>query len=266
MVARLHHERIGSAPRALLVTHGILGSGGNWRGIARKLVARRPDWAVVLVDLRQHGRSEPGEPPHTLDAAARDLRALLDELPDIVAVAGHSFGGKTVLAMRAIAPARLLATWVMDASPGTRDGPSDPSVARVLASLDRLPKVWAKRDDFIAAIGADGHELALAQWLAMNLVSGEGGLVLRLDLVAIRAMVADYAARDLWSVLLDPDLPGEVDVVIAERSATIGERDRERLAQAPPHVHVMRIAAGHWLHIDAPEAVVDLLATKLPGL
>jgi len=142
MVARLHHERIGSAPRALLVTHGILGTGANWRSIARKLVAARPDWAVELVDLRQHGRSEPGEPPHTLAAAAGDVRALLDELPDIVAVAGHSFGGKTMLAMRAIAPARLLATWIFDASPSTRDGVSDPTVARVLSLMERLPRVW----------------------------------------------------------------------------------------------------------------------------
>jgi esterase len=258
----LHHERIGGAARVLLMTHGILGSGTNWRGIAKKLVAARPDWAVELVDLRQHGRSEPGEPPHTVDAAAHDLRALLDELPEIVAVCGHSFGGKTVLAMRALAPARLLQTWVLDASPSSRDGASDPSVARVLASLEKLPKHWAKREDFVTALGGEGHALALAQWLAMNLVNGE----LRLDLVAIRAMVADYAARDLWSVLLDPALPGDVEIVIAEKSDTFSAADRTRLETVPPHVHVMRIAAGHWLHIDAPEAVVSLLSTTLPGL
>ena len=266
MVARLHHERIGTASRALLVTHGIFGSGANWRSIARKLVAARPDWSVELVDLRQHGRSDPGEPPHTIEAAARDVRALLDELPDIVAVAGHSFGGKTMLAMRAFAPVRLLATWVFDASPSTRDGVSDPTVARVLEAMERVPKVWARREDFIAALAADGHAQALAQWLAMNLVPGDGGLVLRLDLVAIRALITDFAARDLWSVLLDPELPGEVDIVIAERSATFSAADRARLATVPPHVHVMRIDAGHWLHIDAPDAVVSLLSTKLSGL
>src|SRR5690606_2906740 len=98
--ARLHHERIahgGAAPAAwLLLTHGIYGAGGNWRAIARKLVERRPDWGVVLVDLRQHGRSDAGEPPHTLDAAAGDLRALADQLGGSEAMAGHSFGGTVV--------------------------------------------------------------------------------------------------------------------------------------------------------------------------
>src|SRR5205085_6580304 len=63
----------------LLLTHGIYGAGSNWRSIARKLNERRPEWGVVLVDLRQHGRSEPGEPPHTIAACADDLRALRSE-------------------------------------------------------------------------------------------------------------------------------------------------------------------------------------------
>ena len=84
MPARLHHERLaasGTSPTQwLLMTHGMFGSGGNWRSIARKVVDQRRDWGAVLVDLRQHGRSEPGEGPHTIDACAADLAALIAEL------------------------------------------------------------------------------------------------------------------------------------------------------------------------------------------
>src|SRR5688572_5423493 len=73
--AQLHTERIGNG-RLLLLTHGIYGAGANWRAIAKKLVAQRPEWGVLLVDLRQHGRSESGESPHTIAAAADDLRAV----------------------------------------------------------------------------------------------------------------------------------------------------------------------------------------------
>jgi pimeloyl-ACP methyl ester carboxylesterase len=51
--------------------------------------------------------------------------------------------------------------------------------------------------------------------------------------------------------------------VLATRSATVPPADRARLADAPPHVHVHEIAAGHWLHIDAPEAVVEVIAAGL---
>jgi pimeloyl-ACP methyl ester carboxylesterase len=252
--ARLHHERIGDGERRLLMTHGIYGAGSNWRGIARKLARQRPEWSVELVDLRQHGKSDRGDAPHTLAACAEDLRALIAELGDVHALAGHSFGGKVVLATH-----RLVATeqtWVFDASPSARpEAMTDPtnSVVGVLQLMERLPATWPKREDFVAAVMAEGHSSALAQWLAMNVVDG----ALRLDLPALRELLASYFATDLWDAL-DPT----VHVVIATRSAAISQADRTRLATTSAHVH--SIDADHWLHIEAPEAVVDLLAAKLP--
>ncbi len=269
--ARLHHERITAGERTaaawLLLTHGIYGAGGNWRAIARKLVERRPDWGVVLVDLRQHGRSEGGEPPHTLDAVAGDLRALADQLGGVEAMAGHSFGGKVVLAARALAPVRQ--TWMLDASPGARPGAladSSNSVVAVLELMERLPRTWARREDFVAAVIAAGHAPALAQWLAMNVVADpQGGpaLALRLDLAAVRSMLADHFARDLWAQALSP-AGGALEIVIADRSSTLGAADRARLERAPPHVHVHHVDAGHWLHMEAPAAVIELFTEHLP--
>ncbi len=260
MPARLHHERIAGAAAArwLLLAHGIYGSSANWRGIARKLVEQRPQWGVVLVDLRQHGRSEPGDPPHTLAACADDLRALSDDVP-VDAMAGHSFGGKVVLAARALVPVQQ--TWMLDATPSARPEPRSDSF-RVLELMERLPKRWAKRDDFVAAVIADGHTPALANWLAMNVVPSDGGFVLRLDLGAVRAMLEDYFTRDLWSIALDRELPGTLEVVVADRSDAVSAADVRRLTAA--HIHVHHVDAGHWLHIDAPAAVVALFAQHLP--
>lgn len=245
----------------MLLTHGIYGAGSNWRGIARKLVERRPDWGVILVDLRQHGRSEPGDPPHTIIAAAEDLRPIIG--PDVAAIAGHSFGGKVVLAARAFAPPTLHQTWMLDSSPSARSA-EDSSVVRVLELMERLPRTWARRDDFVAAVIAEGHSQALAQWLAMNVIpDATGQLALRLDLPAIRALLDSYYATDLWDVALDPALPGTLEVVIADRSRTLSAADRARLAAAPPHVHVNVVDADHWLHIEAPGPVVELFASRL---
>ncbi len=270
MPARLHHERIARSDRPparwLLLTHGIYGAGSNWRGIARKLNERRPEWGVVLVDLRQHGRSEPGPPPHTIAACADDLRALITELGDVSAIAGHSFGGKVVLATRPLVDVRQ--TWVLDASPSARPAAladDSNSVLAVLALIERLPRTWVNRDDFVTAVVAAGHDRALAQWLAMNVVADPAGtLTLRLDPGALREMLADYYAQDLWASAFDP-AHGDVEIVIADRSTTLSPADRERLERAPAHVHVHSIAAGHWLHIEAPAAVVALFAAQLPA-
>jgi surfactin synthase thioesterase subunit len=100
----------------------------------------------------------------------------------------------------------------------------------------------------------------------MNVVPEGERYVLRLDLAAMRAMLHDYYAQDLWSVALDPALPGTLELVIAERSNTVDAADRARLAgDVPAHLHVHRIDAGHWLHIEAAASVVELLARHLPN-
>lgn len=268
MTARLHHERVAhsDAQRWLVMLHGILGTGGNWRSIARAVTDRRPEWGVVLVDLRQHGRSESGEPPHDLIACAGDVVALVEEIGGVDAIAGHSFGGKVALAARGQARPGLAQTWMFDASPSARPARATDSsevVAQLLAAMERLPTTWERREDFVQAIVAAGHPRPLAQWLAMNFVPSEAGFTLRLDIAAIRAMLADFYTRALWSVLVDPTLPGSVEVVIASQSPIVTDDDRSRLASAPPHVHVHAVDAGHWLHVDAASAVIDLLARRL---
>ena len=74
----LAFERIeGARPRKTIAfLHGILGSGGNLRTIARRFVDARPSWTAWLVDLRGHGRSPKGTPDPSLEAAARDVVGL----------------------------------------------------------------------------------------------------------------------------------------------------------------------------------------------
>jgi pimeloyl-ACP methyl ester carboxylesterase len=262
--ARLFHEAIasGEPARWLVFTHGICGSGGNWRTIARKVVARRPEWGVQLVDLRQHGRSEPGEPPQTIAACADDLRALIAELSNVDALAGHSFGGKVVLATRALVP--VVQTWTFDSAPGPRtpDTTND-TVLRLLAFVDHSGPRWQRREDFVAALVADGHAPSLAQWFAMNLVPADGGgFVVRLHTDAIRALLADYGRVDLWPTVLD-STRGAVELVRASRSTTY--TDGELAKPLPPHVHASVVDGGHWLNVDNPTAVVELIAERLPA-
>ncbi len=267
MPARLHHERIARsdvAPeRWLLITHGIFGAGANWRGIARKVNERRPEWGIVLVDLRLHGRSEDGDPPHTIAACADDLRALVAELGNVEALAGHSLGGKVMLAARSVVSVGQ--TWLLDSSPGWRDAAqtADSSVMRVLGDLEALPRTWAKRDQLVAALIEKGHDTMLAQWLAMSVMPDvHGTLTLRFDLPALRALLADYFAVDLWESLDDP-ADGGVELVIADRASTFTDDDKLRLARAPSHVRAHHLDAGHWLHIESPVPVIELLSQHL---
>lgn len=54
-------------------------------------------WRMVLVDLRNHGKSTGIGGPNTLDAAADDLIRLGTRIGFPQVLLGHSLGGKVVL-------------------------------------------------------------------------------------------------------------------------------------------------------------------------
>lgn len=263
--ARLHCEQLAvdGASRRVAFTHGVYGSGANWRSIARQVLARAPGWSAVLIDLRQHGRSDRGEPPHTLAACTADVAALIAELdragPPVAAAVGHSFGGKVVLGLDVAR--RVILDSTPSARPGAweRDGNSVRAAWDSMAALDR---VWPRRDEFVAALVARGHAATLAGWLAMNLAPVDGGLRLRLDLPALRELVVDYYEVDLWPRVDTAVTP--ITMIVAEHGDTVSPDDLRRLEHAPPTVttHVIP-GAGHWLNLDAPAAVVDHVVAAL---
>ncbi len=86
----------------------------------------------------------------------------------------------------------------------------------------------------------------------------------------MRALVLDYYAVDLWPRIEAPT--GPITMVVAERGHTVSADDLARLEHAPAVVTTHVVAgAGHWLHLDAPAAVVEhvvaaLAAALTPGL
>lgn len=261
----------------MMVLHGIYGRGNNWRTFARRLTEARPEWGTVLVDLRMHGRSSDAPLPHTVARAAEDLLTLADQLRGegrfVRAVCGHSFGGKVALSLRGLGPDWLQQTWMLDASPTARpqaidDG--DNSVVRVLQMLEGLPPRFADRDAFVAHVTGLGFEAMLGRWLAMNLEpDGDGAHRFGLDPAAMRSLLADYYALDLWDAVEDPNQPGDLHVLAAGRSDVVSERDRDRLAKLEPEMsgavryHFIE-DSGHWVHIDALDPLVELVAAELP--
>lgn len=258
------------APRAAYVIHGILGSKSNWRTLARRFAERLDGWCFVVVDLRLHGDSQGFAPPHTLPAVAADLSRLarsLGRAPE--AVIGHSFGAKSAVAWIAAATDPIDRAVIIDTNPGARpDGRGSESTLQVLDALARAGTTFARREDFIARMTSAGVSSMIASWLAMNLVRDGDTYRMRLDLAAIDALLDDYFARDLWPALESPSLATAVDFVVGGRSNVLPPEDRgrlERLAAAPGSRVRLTVVegAGHWVHVDDPEAVTSVVLRAL---
>lgn len=250
----------------LYVLHGIYGRGRNWGAIARHLAARRPDWASLLIDLRLHGDSPAFEPPHTVEAAAGDVLALerrADREPR--AILGHSFGGKVALSFAARTDTRPLQVWVIDSTPEARA--PDGAAWRMLQVLGELPQHFATRQEAIDLMAPRGVAPAVAAWMTTNLAFADGRYRWRVDLGAMEALLRDFFRLDLWDVVEAPSPGLEIAFVKAEDSATLSEDACARIeaaAAATGRVHLVRVAGGHWLNTDNPEAVLSLLSQRLP--
>ena len=270
---QLAHQRVvheGATPtKWLYFLHGIFGMGTNFRSIAKALVARTPEWGIVLCDLRGHGGSQGFPPPHDLASAASDVEALArsSNLP-LDGVAGHSFGGKVALALLAARSQPLDAAFVLDSMPGTRAATLGRGDAmEVLTTLESLPSPLPSRDFFRARMAEHGYAPPLVDWLMMNVRPDAGAYFLRLDLPAIRAMLSDYFASDLWAVVERGVAARHMCVIVGGRSTTFDGEARERLARTAREVpnlraHVLE-TAGHWVHVDDPEGIIAAMTATL---
>lgn len=265
----LHTSRVRPTPgepkSTLLILHGILGSGQNLRSLATRLVQADPSLEAVLVDLRMHGRSQGFSPPHSVQTCADDLLTLASTFQNPVRqVLGHSFGGKVALQFHAARP-DLERVVLLDSSPGRREAPrGSDQTFEILALLESLPREFARREDFIEAVKAQGHTQMIAEWLAMNLDRTPQGVKLRLDISAIREMLRDYFALDAWPVV--EHSRARIDMVIGGRSQVLSDEDKLRLSRLAQqrgerfHVHVLE-QAGHWVHVDDFEGLCRALTT-----
>lgn len=267
----LSHSQLtaqGASPsRWVLVLHGLLGRGSNWRTLVRALVDARPDWGGVLVDLRMHGDSQGFAAPHSVEAAALDLDSVARTLPGpVAAVLGHSLGGKVALAY--VAQRKTLSHAILlDTNPGPRkEGRGSETTQAVLLSLRALPGPWPTREAFVAELQAHGQPASMARWLAMSLVRTEKGFRFGLELDAIEALLQDVLRRDDWAVLESPPAGLTVDVILGGRSRTVEGADRERLerlaAMGRLRLTVLE-EAGHWVQVDDPAGTLRAVSQAL---
>ena len=119
---------------------------------------------------------------------------------------------------------------------------------------------------------ARGFAQPIPGWMTTNLrPTPDGRLTWRFDLDAVDEMLASYLRTDLWDAIEAPAEGLSLHVVRAGLSPAWTPAAVSRLeaaaqgsAQGRLVVHVLP-GAGHWVHVDAPDALRDLLVESLGG-
>lgn len=249
-----------TAPGDVVILHGMLGAGDNWRQQGR-LLAERCGVAVHALDLRGHGAS-PHARPLTVEAMAADVAAWIDErVAGPVVVLGHSLGGRVAMHLALTEPHGLAALVVADI--GVAAPPADHApLLEALAALE-LDRIETRRDAD-AALAEAIPERPIRMFLLKNLERGEDGWRWRMDLEGIRAA---------YDAALMPGLPegtwkGPALFLRGERSPYIdAEEDLPAIREHFPAARLVTLPdAGHWLHAEAPEVFAETVGIFLASV
>jgi pimeloyl-ACP methyl ester carboxylesterase len=258
MALNLICESIGSGP-PLVVLHGLFGSSGNWRGIARALSATH---AVFSVDLRNHGASPWADSMDYLEMAD-DVRQLIERLGlERPTVMGHSMGGKTAMALALRHPAHVGRLIVVDIAPVPYADTLMPFV-EAMRSVNVVAA--ASRSEVQRRLQDSVSDREVVPFLMQNLVTRNDHFDWRINLMGIGAAMSQLCSFP--AELLGSHYDGPVTVIAGGRSQYVAQRDGEDFSPMFSNVEVEVIdTAGHWVHADQPAAFLDSVRRVLAPL
>jgi pimeloyl-ACP methyl ester carboxylesterase len=246
-----------------MLLHGYLGSGRNLWSLARAWTKRDPSRTLVLADLPGHGRSPPLTPGATIESMGRDVLETLRllEAGEPATIVGHSLGGRVALAALGEDPAAVTNVELLDISPGAI-GQAGDGHTRTAEAFARVPARFVVREDARAALEAQGLERKIVDWLLTNLVPDDGGFTWRVDRQALVDVRGAINTTDLWRVL--EQYGRSVRCIRGELSQYVSDADAERMRSLGCEVTTLP-GAGHFVHVDAPAALLDALLRPLPA-
>lgn len=254
----LAYTERGSGPRAVVALHGFLGSGRNLASLARRWTERDAARRIVLPDLTGHGTSPPLPSGADLETLARDVLALARHLglAEPFELVGHSLGGRVALEVRHIAPEAVARVTLLDIAPGPIPLTAG-SVEGVVGALLAAPAEEGGRGEMRDFLLARGLTTALAEWLILNLEPRpEGRVGWRIDREALATLNERTRGLDLWPLV--EGLGADTRCVRGGRSGFVTVADAERLEAAGAKVTTLA-GAGHFVHVDAMEPLLDRL-------
>lgn len=238
----------------LLILHGFFASSRNWRQIAEKLAENH---LVYVLDMRNHGASAQQYPVMNYPVMAMDVLRFIDQHGfTSVKLLGHSMGGKIAMWFALNYPDYVDKLVVVDIAPVNYTHSFTP----LITALKSLPLAEIGNRKQAENYLADAiPDLSYRQFLLQNLVLKDGAYQWRVDL--------DIFARTADNIIAFPESQylqsfiGDTLFVAGADSAYV---TAEQTTTLFPTAQFTEIAnAGHWLHVQQPEAFLKVLGNFL---
>jgi esterase len=252
----LLHSKIIGAGKPLVILHGFLGSGDNWKTLGNKFA--EDGFQVHLVDQRNHGKSFHSD-DWSYEIMVADLKAYCDHFKlESIDLLGHSMGGKTAMAFAVAFPELLHKLVIADIGPKAYPSHHQ-DILKALGSLDfNLLKTRGEADTILSAYIKD---LGTRQFLLKNLYwEAKGRLGLRINLGVLSEKISEVGK----ALEQDAVFNGESLFVRGELSGYIELLDEMGIQRQFPKAKIATVKnAGHWLHAENPTEFYDIVINFL---
>ncbi|WP_293024902.1 type I polyketide synthase [Moorena sp. SIO3I8] len=265
----------------ILCIHGVLEHGAAWEEIAGPLA--RMGYRVVAPDQRGHGRSQ--------HVGMGGSYQLIDYLGDLDAIAfgtaepnaialtdqpfilvGHSMGAVVAATFASVRPEKVKSLLLLEpVLPG--EGKEDETAQQLATHLDYLAS--PPQHQVFGNIEAAANRLRrltpnLSEELALKHAErltepGDGGVRWRWDpRLQIRTGIGLSGTafnRDKYTQLLR-QIKAPTTLVYGNNSNFNRAEDLALQQAAIPHAQTVKLSGGHNLHVDAPDAIVAIIANN----
>jgi esterase len=210
-----------------------------------------------MMDLTGHGTSPALPPGAGLFELGQDVLGTADALglPRPLTIVGHSLGGRVGLAAALVAPGAVGEVTLLDIAPGPITGAAIDS-SQVVRGLLAMPAHVATRAEVRDALLARGLSPGVVDWLGTNLVPEGDGYAWRFDRAALAELHPRVNAGDLWGAV--ERHAAVVREIRGARSLYVTDEDVRRLEAAGCEVVTLE-GSGHFVHVEAPDALLEAL-------
>lgn len=243
----LHHhlQKNANTSKTMVFLHGLFGDMNNLGVIARAFTEQ---YSILRVDLRNHGQSfHSNEISYPL--MAQDLKELLEHLQITKAiVVGHSMGGKTAMALAALAPELVEKLVVIDIAPIAYQGNRHETIFNGLFAVKAAQA--ENRQQAKIEIAKSIHDEGVQQFM---LKSFDPTLPERFKF-NLSGLYANYVNIMDWQ-------PVQVNCptlfIKGELSNYLQEKDTQTVLAQFPHAKLFVISnTDHWVHAEKPDTVI----------
>lgn len=260
---KLFYREYGSAEKVILIAHGLYGASDNWVTIARVL---EKTYRVIVVDLRNHGKS-PHSEVHTYYAMANDIKELLNDLSITKAnFIGHSMGGKAIMQFALSYPQMVNKIAILDIAPKSYANfqnygvstNNHPAILTTMLSLNFTTiKARGEIEQYIRnKIGDD----SISNFLLKNVARKEdGSYKWKLNIDALYNNLGEILdGFSHYSSSKTNTFTGPTLFLRGAESGYFTDEDLHNTLQLFPKAELTTIPnAGHWLHAEQPTMITN---------